>query len=641
MSFEEAEPNRHFVRRHATTWFGVLGLAILACAIYIPTLNYEMIFDDIPCIVENESIHQLTPLFGQPGGHGPLNPQPLTPVTARPVVSLSLAVNYYFGQADPFGYRLTNLLLHLMTALLLWAVVSKTLRQPCFGQRFQRSHQPLSIVASMLWLVHPVHTDTVVYITQRTELLMGLFYVLTVWVAIRFWESKSWYGRAGWSILALVTSSCGMLSKEMMASVPAMVLVYEWTFLRDPLTTMAKRSWMLYAALAASWLPIVAMYQLGYNTPLGGFNNLISANDWWLTQSNSFFVYWRLVFKPWPLLLHYHVPTLTSFSQAWPGVLGLATYTLLTIYLLWRRSPAGFVLLWFFAVLSPTLIVPLPHEEISERRLYVPLFAVLPFLAIATFVLVQRLLKRGDDLLKSQWPAHAPAMLGILLFAVVSAVTVPRLSRQSEVWAAVLKHEPDNIFAIAAQGCVEFKQGKIDEGIEKMKIAFDSDPSYLFYRRSYLKALKATGRYEELLENSKVLREHAPDDPVCVYTLAVAYEQNGLIEDAIREYEKSIDLNPDIWESHSALGTLLAERGNVPQAIKHFEVATKLEPDFMNCMNLMGLYIGTQQDKKAIHTAELLLVAAKKEGQPEDVIGRIQKGLKQLKDQQQTRTQNL
>lgn len=634
---------------------GVVALTVVACCIYVPTLHYEMIFDDFLSIVENESIHKLTPLFGPPGGHGPLNPQLRTPVSARPFVSLTLAINYHFSQADPMGYRLTHLVLHILTALILWSVLATTLGQPCFAERFVKYRHPLAVAATMLWMVHPAHNDTVVYLTQRTELLMGFFYILTVFLAIRFWAcvsaAKPWYVRITWCLGVFIASACGMLSKEMMASVPAMVLVYEWTFVGGSVITILKRSWILHLALTLSWIPLAAVYALGYNTPLGGFNNTISAGDWWLTQSNSFFVYWRLLFKPWPLLLHYHVPTLTSFAEAWAGVLGMVAYAIATLYLLYRRTAIGFSLLWFFAALSPTLIVPLPHEEISERRLYVPLLAMLPYLSIATFTLIQNWYNRkphndsaisSDELkFKLQFLGHTPTAIAIVALVIVSIATVPRLSKRSIIWQEVLRLQPHNTFAIASQGCVEFNRGDTEAGIEKMQFAFDTDPGYHFFRFSLFNALKTTGKYDQLLDCCKRVCEYKPRDSTSVYNLAIAYEKNGLVDDAIREYQKSIELDPTNWETHSAVGTLLAEQNRIAEAIKHFEKATELKPDFINCMNLMGLYVNTRQNKKAIHVTEMLLNAAHAEKKSPELIERLETGLQQLKSQQQSRNNRL
>ncbi len=642
------QPNDHNPP-HAATWrriaigcLCVLAMVFAAGCVYVPTLHYDMIFDDLPGIVDNESIQQLTPLFGTPGGYGPLNPQPDTPFTARPLVSLTLALNYHFGQADPTGYRIVHIALHILAAMLLWAIVAATLSQPVFGGRWLPYRQAISFSAAMLWMVHPVHTETIVYLTQRTELLMGVFYLLTVYLAIRFWHSTHWLARVVWCLAAFVASVGGMLSKEMMASVPAMVAVYEWTFIGGSLWVIAKRSWLLYLALTLSWIPLAVMYAYGYATPLGGFGNMISAHDWWLTQANAFFVYWRLVFIPWPLLLHYHVPTLSTFDEAWGGVLGLTVYALATMYFLWRRSATGFVMLWFFAVLSPTLIVPLPHEEISERRLYVPLLAVIPYLGVCLVVAWQYIWQRfAKRQAVSDVPAYSFSSVvfaQVVMFTLVAGAglqctfTLPRLKSTQTIWLEVLKHQPQNTYAICSQGSVEFNRGEHETGLEKIQFAFESDRSYHFFRLSLLGALNQMQLYDRLLVVCRQMQTIDPNDAMCAYNLGTALEKTGNGDDAIQWYRKAIGLDPQHREAHSSLATLLAERNQVAAAIEQFEIAIAIKPDFMDCLNLTGIYLSTRQEQQALRTSRLLLVEARKESSPE-VIEKIERGIRELERQ--------
>ena len=485
---------------HDSTWkswavrsLGGLALFIAAFATYGPTLRYEMICDDYPAILDNTSIHHLFPLIAGPGENSPLKPKSGTPVTARPMVSLTFAINYYFSGRDPVGYRLTHVIAHVIVAMILWWIVTTTLRQPLFQGRFDEQSQILGLISAMVWMLHPMHSESIVYLTQRTELQMGLFYALTMLIAIRFWKSSGWISRFVWCVAAFASSVCGMLSKEMMASVPAMVFFYEWTFIGGALWCQIKRSWPLYLSLILSWSPITALYLSGVGTPAAGFNNVISGPDFWLTQANSFFVYWRITFVPWPLLFHYHVPTLTTLSEAWPGVLGLGLYLAVCAVYVYRRTSLGYMMLWYFAVLSPTLIVPLPHEEISERRLYVTLMAPIPFFVIAGFAALQWLGRKtesrssGREVVSTPRRITANNLLGTILvtgvaiaFVLVGTFTLPRLQYKSKVWGYVLDHQPYNTFALCAQGMEDCYIGKIEEGLEKIQAAYDSDPGLRF-----------------------------------------------------------------------------------------------------------------------------------------------------------------
>ena len=137
-----------------------------------------------------------------------------SPVHGRPLVNLSLALNYHFAELGPRAYRLTNIALHAISAIVLSAVIRRTLRQPFFQERFAAVAEPLAFAASLAWALHPLATECVVYVTQRTEVLMALCYFSTIYMALRYWEAESARGRAGWLTLAMLCCQLGMLSKE-------------------------------------------------------------------------------------------------------------------------------------------------------------------------------------------------------------------------------------------------------------------------------------------------------------------------------------------------------------------------------------------------------------------------------------------
>src|SRR5207237_8334211 len=113
--------------------------------------------------------------------------------------------------------------------------------------------------AALVWAVSPLTTESVAYITQRTESMMGFFYLATLYASLRYWSAKSRPGRAAWLVLATVTGVLGMLSKEMMASAIAVVLLFERTFITGSFRRALKASWPLYLGLALGWIPILAI----------------------------------------------------------------------------------------------------------------------------------------------------------------------------------------------------------------------------------------------------------------------------------------------------------------------------------------------------------------------------------------------
>jgi hypothetical protein len=151
-----------------TKWLNLawaaLGAFVLALAIggvYGRVLHAPFIFDDHATIENNKSIVQLFPLIAPGPRGGPFNPPKNLPTSARPLVNLSLAINYHFGGLDTAGYHAFNFVLHWLTALLLWAIVRRTLLLDCFGGRFDSAAGGLSFAAALVWALHPLNTESV------------------------------------------------------------------------------------------------------------------------------------------------------------------------------------------------------------------------------------------------------------------------------------------------------------------------------------------------------------------------------------------------------------------------------------------------------------------------------------------------
>ena len=299
-------------------------LAVAVWFTYRGPLDGPFIFDDVPTVVSNLSLRRLWPLVNLGEGRGPLQPPPQTSVSGRPVANLSLAIDYHFSQLAPRGYRVTNIVLHTLAAIVLAAVVSRTLLLEFFHERFAGVADPLAFAGALVWSLHPLNTESVAYVTQRTEVLMGLMYLLTFDFSQHYWSTERRGSRAAWLIAAAIACQLGMLTKEMMVSAPVIVLLYERTFLRGSFRQALRESWPLYLGLASAWLSLAVWNVQGPRTEAGGFHIGIPALAWWFTQAKVIFLYLKLTIWPWPLVVHYEMPYLNTVALAWPWVLGAA-----------------------------------------------------------------------------------------------------------------------------------------------------------------------------------------------------------------------------------------------------------------------------------------------------------------------------
>ncbi|MGE5199514.1 MAG: hypothetical protein ACM3H9_07720, partial [Rhodospirillaceae bacterium] len=265
----------------------VLLLAGAATAAYQTSFAGVFVFDDEFAIQRNPNIRTLWPISRA------LSAPPESPVSARPVASLTLAVNYALAPAgardvmapggpdappdvtarfldNVWGYHAMNLALHVLAALAVFGVVRRTLASSRLRPSFGPASRALASAVALVWVVHPLTTDAVTYVTQRTEILMGLFYLLTLYCAIRGAEpglGPAW--RRAWAAAAVLACALGMGSKQTMVTAPFVVFVWDWIFgPRAPETATAEGQgavgatpprapwlrWRLYAGLAATWV---------------------------------------------------------------------------------------------------------------------------------------------------------------------------------------------------------------------------------------------------------------------------------------------------------------------------------------------------------------------------------------------------
>ncbi len=599
----------------------LMGIAVLGFSIglvYYPALQGPFIFDDSSTIVDNLSIRQLWPLFGDGEKTAPLSPPSATAVYARPLVNLSFAINYSFGKLDPRGYRATHLALHFLSALLLWFLVVRTLRLEYFRGTYDSVAEVLSFAVALVWALHPLVTECVVYITQRTELMMGFFYLATLYCSLRYWSAERSLARRFFLILATLACISGMFCKEMIASAPAMVLLFERTFVAGSFRRAFRRSWPLYVGLALAWIPAIGLNYYGPRTPMTGFGMGVTAQEWWYTQTKVFFLYLQLAIWPWPLVIHYEFPYLKTLSEAWPWLLAAGLFVSGTIALLWRNRAAGFVMAWVLAVLSPTLVIPLVGETVAERRMYVPLAALVSLFVVGGYALLnmawQAFGRGGIRSSESEGPKKIAAFAAIGLsvgFGMLSAQRLVAYQTEQSLWQDAVVHQPNDPFVRANLGISLTKTGQIREAIPHFEVWVRLRPDSHWAHYNLARSLEGTGRPEEAMKHYRLTLKHQPDHAASHYNLARLLENNREWLEARKHYRQAIEVQPDFSAAYTNLGLLAYHLGDMQEAVEHFESALGIQTDLGNYVNLLLALMQTNRSTDAIEVAERAIVLAR------------------------------
>lgn len=558
-----------FSFRVARSWARLVAafatIAVIVCLIYGRSLDAPFIFDDFDSIVENPSITRLWPLIGDSASPGPLNgARAHTPTAGRPLVNLTLAVNFRISRLQPTSYRAFNIAAHILSALLLFLILRRTLRLPALSGRFDRDADAVALIVALLWATHPLQTEAVVYVTQRTELLMALFYLMTLYCAVRYWASESRGARAFWIAVATAASMAGMASKEVMVSVPVVILFFERTLVANSFREALKRSTPLYLALASGWL-LLAYLNVG--SPRGeaaGFGRGVSAVTWWLTQAKVFFIYLKLVLWPHRLATHYDLQLARTLAEVWAPVLMFVMLAGLTVMMLYRRKPAGMAGLWVFAILSPTLLVPINTEIVAERRMYLPLAAVLV------------LVVTGVHAVWSRRSAGIAASAMLLICCAWSARRLRVYDDELLLWEDTVASQPNGALARYNLGVLLASRDRIAEALPQFERAVALDPRYASAHFNLATALDALGRSREAIPHFEAafrLDGGSASDHVA---FAAVLTRAGRLHDAISQLQRAAQLDSTDLSILGKLADAHAQAGESAQAIDAAERGVRL-----------------------------------------------------------------
>jgi tetratricopeptide (TPR) repeat protein len=595
-------------RRGWATALAAVALGTLVCLVYSRSVGAPFIFDDAGSVLQNRSIVQLWPLVGDANRPGPLKPPPFGSTSGRPLVNLSLALNYHWGRLDPIGYHVFNIFVHLASTLLLWAIVRRTLRLESFGGRYDRTSGPLALTVAALWALHPLATEAVVYVTQRTELMMALFYLATMYASLRYWTAASRAVRLAWLMLALAACAAGMASKEVMVSAPLVVLLFERTFIADTFRNCWRRSWPLYLGLAATW---GVLFVLNFGGPRGdtaGFHLGVPLVAWWCTQAKFFWMYLKLAVWPWPLVIHYELPQLASFGDAWPHVVAAVAVVVATMALVWRRNAAGFLAACVLLILVPTHVVPITTETAAERRMYLPLAAIMTLVVVGGYALMRRLSQQGEQDASHSTRGRSARLASVIavlvLLVVYSLLTSRRLAEYSnplELWQGVVAVQPHNHVAQHNLAVGYAAAAQNAEAVQHFREALRSKPDFLEARYGLGLTLASSGELEEGIQHLEQAVRLKPDAVKIRNNLGVLLFSAERVDEAVVAFQNAVDLDPDFADAHANLGRALRHVGKPEEAIAECRRAIELNPnDLQSHSDLAAVYRETNQPAAAI-----------------------------------------
>lgn len=602
-----AKAHRAFANTFARPMFtggAWVAAAVIAAGVLLAYHNcyhVPFLFDDDSSIKDNPTLRSLGRAWWPPTEHG------LT-VSGRPLLNFTLALNYAVSGTEVWSYHALNVIIHILAAVALFGVVRRTLLQPKLKPRFGGDAVGLALAVALVWALHPLQTGAVTYVAQRAESLVGFLYLLTLWCFIRATEAGS---ARGWQIATVISCLAGMATKEVMATAPLILLLYDRVFLAGSWQGAWAQRGRFHSAIMATW--VLLLFLVLSTGGRGGTAGLGSASafDYALTQVGAVVRYLRLIFWPSPLVFDYGPLLVTNLSEvAWRGLL-LAPLVAFSLWLGWRGSAIGFCATFFFTVLAPTSsIIPVATQTVAEHRVYLASAAVVTLAVCALFarwgrrtwfvwvavvslfgVMTERRNRDyasdtglwEDTLVKMPRNPRASVTLGTLY------LRDNRVDEARLVLERALQVDPKSADAYNNLGNVWMKQGRWDEAVGCFHAALQLKPNQPMVHNNLANALLRLNRVPEAILQMQTAVQLKPDLHDTRFNLANTLAQTGQPLAAAEQYRQYLEGRPEDPEARCNYGNVLMSLGQQKEAVTQIDRAVRLRPDSPEIRNLYGV----------------------------------------------------
>ena len=527
-------------------------------------------------------------------------------IAGRPVLSISFALNRILIGSAPWHFRIVNIAIHAAAGLLLFGLVRRALQHcgmrnvRCGTLEAESRNQSaiqnpqlgigIAFAASLLWLVHPLQTQSVTYIIQRAESLSGFFLLLTLYAAVRRFDG----GGSAWAILAVAACILGMGVKQTMFAAPALVLLYDYTFVSDSLRSALRLRPGLYAGLAFGWVLLGVLIVVWQSND--SFPELGARNPWpyALSQPGVILYYLWLSFWPDVVVADYAWPYAHTAWQIVPPLLAVGSLACLTLWGIWRRSWLGFLGAWFFLILAPSSSFAALEQVIQCHRMYLPLAAVSVLAVAGVSTTLARIVPLAGG------GARLTRVAGVFMLAFAATALAWGTIRRNMIygdelafWQENVSKQPASRFAHSALGSefmIRKQMAEADACFRKALAVKDSPmPVEAHYRLGLI--LLGSRRFDEALTQFQAAHALRPYHAGTVEKMGAALAAQGHFPEALRHLEKALTMGSDpvvAAAAHNNIGTILSSQGHWVEAAAHYRLATQLQPNLPEAFGNLG-----------------------------------------------------
>lgn len=515
--------------------------------------------------------------------------------------SITYAVDYQFSGLNPLGYHISNIILHIITSLLIYLTISAL-----------SGNSRIAFFAALLFAVHPVHTDSVAYISGRRDILSTLFYILGFYLFLESRKKK----QSKLLILSLAAYLLAIASKEMAVTLPAIFFAYDLISSLPDEGSLANR-------LSNALKKIISSYKIFYLTFLVPailftcYKVLLKSPSnkegfyggdlyiQFLTVSKILFYYIKLLFFPINLIADYSFNSFPlSQSLLEPetilSLMALCAIAFLTLRLLCKNKIMAFSLIWFFVTLLPVCHIFPHHELLAEHYLYLPSFGFVLLIALS----LERLLTSA----RWRYYIYISFTLVIILFSTRTFYRNYDWKNSYTIWKKTVKTVPNCVRAVNNLGVEYFKRKDLKQAKALHQKALQIQPVYEKAYYNLGNVYRTEQNFNRAIEMYKKAAQLNPKNFRAYNNLGNAYAMQKRYDEAKKAYLSVLKLKPRYAEAHNNLGNVYRSLGKTDLAISHYKKAIAIKGRYYDAyFNLANVYAERNQYENAIETLKQAL----------------------------------
>lgn len=562
-----------------------LVIVFLGCVLYGHTLHAPFYYDDIINLVD-EPVHKRSLDYAFRNLFNP-----------RGIGTLTFALNYYFGGLDPVGYHVVNIAIHLLTSCVIFGILAQLVP----------GLPGLSLTGALVFMAHPLQTQSVTYIVQRYTSLSGLFLFVAI---LLFRLACRHLNRDGIKSIpfiafyaaALVCGAAAVYTKQNAAVLPLLLLLLLYFFndrqmRHKKLVVLVIPFFIapLYQIYVQVALPVLSRSGISATAAISslgqaGNEGIAAATPltYLVTEFSVIWLYIRLLFVPVHQALIYNYPMVgTLFGvTSIMSFLGIVFLLFVAYKLRNKHKLIACGIIWFFVglMVESTLI---PLDPVFEHRLYLSLFGF----ALVVIALIRMIASKNAIL--------AVSVLLVVIYGVLTWQRNSLWNSPAAFYEDNLKRAPGKVWLYMCLGTMYIEQKQYARAEILLKRAIELRPDYLKGYNNLATLYDLTGRPEQALAAYRRAAAIDPRDAKVYTNMGAVFAGLKKWDEAIVQHTIAISLKPDYALAYYNLGVAHYSNGNLAQALNSFRKASELVPDDEDVLYNLALVSAESGDLKS------------------------------------------